>query len=83
MHNWMWFDWIFISKSNKKKIIFFYHPRKLTVRIHTFYVEDLLKEFHPNTIIIYGYEDIKSLGKNYFFIKKECIIYQNNYSKGC
>ena len=60
---------IIYSRLNKKKIIFFYHPRKLVVRIHTFYVEDLLKEFHRNTIIIYGYEDIKSLGKNYFFIK--------------
>ena len=60
---------IIYSRLNKKKIIFFYHPRKLTVRIHTFYVEDLLKEFHPNTVIIYGYEDIKSLGKNYFYIK--------------
>ena len=39
------------------------------VGIHTFYVEDLLKEFRQSTVIIYGYDDIKSFGKNYFFIK--------------
>ena len=39
------------------------------VGIHTFYVEDLLEEFRKSSVIIYGYNDIKSLGKNYFFIK--------------
>ena len=60
---------IIYSRINKKKIIFFYHPRILLVGIHTFYVEDLLKEFRKSIVIIYGYNDIKSLGKNYFFIK--------------
>ena len=60
---------IIYSRINKKKIIFFYHPRILVVGIHTFYVEDLLKEFRKSCIIIYGCNDIKSLGKNYFFIK--------------
>jgi hypothetical protein len=60
---------IIYSRINKKKIIFFYHPRKLAVGIHTFYVEDLLEEFRESSVIIYGYNDIKNLGKNYFFIK--------------
>jgi len=60
---------IIYSRINKKKIIFFYHPRILAVGIHTFYVEDLLKEFRKSSVIIYGYNDIKNLGKNYFFIK--------------
>ena len=60
---------IIYSRINKKKIIFFYHPRILVVGIHTFYVEDLLKEFRKSSVIIYGHNDIKSLGKNYFFIK--------------
>ena len=60
---------IIYSRINKKKIIFFYHPRILLVGIHTFYVEDLLKEFRKSSVIIYGYNDIKNLGKNYFFIK--------------
>ena len=60
---------IIYSRINKKKIIFFYYPRILLVGIHTLYVEDLLKEFHKSIVIIYGYNDIKSLGKNYFFIK--------------
>jgi len=60
---------IIYSRINKKKIIFFYHPRKLVAGIHTFYVEDLLKDFRKSCVIIYGYNDIKNLGKNYFFIK--------------
>ena len=60
---------IIYSRINKKKIIFFYHPRKLAVGIHTFYVEDLLEEFRESSVIIYGYNDVKNFGKNYFFIK--------------
>ena len=62
---------IVLSRVKNKKIIFFYYPRKLTTRIHTFYIEDLFKIFLPKTTVIYGHEahHIK-LGKNYIYIKE-------------
>jgi hypothetical protein len=61
---------IVYSKMNKKKIIFFYHPRKLLTGIHTFYIEDLFRDYHQNFVLIYGHISQKKLGKNYFFIKE-------------
>ena len=60
---------IVLSRTKNKKI-FFYYPRKLTTRIHTFYIEDLFKIFLSNTTVIYGHEvhHIK-LGKNYISTK--------------
>ena len=61
---------IVYSKMNKKKIIFFYHPRKLLTGIHTFYIEDLFKDSNLNFLLIHGHVTDKNLGKNYFFIKE-------------
>ena len=61
---------IIYSRINKKKIIFYYHSRKLTTGIHTYYIEDLFKGYHQHFILIYGHEAKNSLGKNYFFIKE-------------
>ncbi len=67
---------ILSSRATKKKIFFFYYPRKLTTKIHTFYIEDLFKSFSSETIIIYGHEahHIK-LGKNYIYIKENFFKY--------
>ena len=61
---------ILYSKLNKKKTIFFYHPRKLATGIHTFYIEDLFKDSNLNFLLIHGHVTDKNLGKNYFFIKE-------------
>ena len=62
---------ILLSRIKNKKVFFFYYPRKLTTRIHTFYIEDLFENFLSETTIIYGHEahHIK-LGKNYIYIKE-------------
>lgn len=57
----------------KKKIIFFYHPRKLQTFIHTLYIEDLLQNICENCVTIYGHETNKIMGKKYFFIKQSFI----------
>ena len=61
---------IVLSRVKNKKVFFFYYPRKLTTRIHTFYIEDLFKNFLSKTTVIYGHEvhHIK-LGKNYISTK--------------
>ena len=62
---------IVYSKLKSKKIIFFYHPRKLATGIHTFYIEDLFKDYHKKCILIYGHENSnKKFGKSYYFIKE-------------
>ena len=61
---------IIYYKLKNKKIIFFYHPRKLLTFIHTFYIEDLFKDSNLNFLLIHGHVTDKNLGKNYFFIKE-------------
>jgi len=61
---------IIYYKLKNKKIIFFYHPRKLLTSIHTFYIEDLFKDCNQNIVLIYGHLTDKNLGQNYFFIKE-------------
>ena len=39
-------------KLKGKKIIFFYHPKELLTSIHTFYVEDLFRDYHQNFLLI-------------------------------
>ena len=46
---------IIYSRINKKKIIFYYHSRKLTTGIHTYYIEDLFKGYHQHFILIYEF----------------------------
>jgi len=62
---------ILLSKVKNKKVFFFYYPRKLTTGIHTYYIEDLFKNFLSETTIIYGHEaHHMELGKNYIYIKE-------------
>ena len=57
-------------KLKKKKIVFFYHPKKLLTLIHQFYIEDLLEDMSENYSVIYGHEVNKNIGKKYFYIKQ-------------
>ena len=50
-------------KLKKKKIIFFYHPKKSLTLMHKFYIEDLLEDFTENYSVIYGHEVNKNIGK--------------------
>ena len=54
----------------KKKIIFFYHPRKLLTLMHKFYIEDLLEDTCENYSVFYGHEINNNIGKRYFYIKQ-------------
>ena len=57
-------------KLKKKKIVFFYHPKKLLTLMHQFYIEDLLEDMSENYSVIYGHEVNKNIGKKYFYIKQ-------------
>ena len=61
---------IIYFKLKKKKIVFFYHPRKLLTFMHQFYIEDLLENVSENYSVIYGHEVNKNIGKKYFYIKQ-------------
>lgn len=54
----------------KKKIIFFYHPRKLLTHNNMYYIEDLLNQFDEKYLILYGHEVDHLFKKNYFFISQ-------------
>ena len=62
---------ILSSRIKNKKIFFFYYPRKLATGIHTFYIEDLFKNFSSDSTIIYGHEaHHMQLDKSYIYIKE-------------
>ena len=62
---------IFIAKYKKKKVIFFYHPRKRLTLIHNYYIEYIFKNYSlKEYCVIYGHETGFKLGKNYFNIKQ-------------
>ena len=55
----------------KKKIFFFYYPRKLATGIHTFYIEDLFENYLLNYTVIFAHEAYHlKLGKRYIYIKE-------------
>ena len=62
---------ILLSKVKNKKVFFFYYPRKLATGIHTFYIEDLFKNFLLDSTVIFGHEAYHlKLGKRYIYIKE-------------
>ena len=62
---------ILFSRVKNKKVFFFYYPRKLATGIHTFYIEDLFKNFLSDATIIYGHEaHHMQLDKRYIYIKE-------------
>jgi hypothetical protein len=62
---------IFVAKYKKKKVIFFYHPRKRITLIHNYYIEYIFKNYSSKKYsVIYGHDTGFKLGKNYFNIKQ-------------
>ena len=57
-------------KLKKKKIIFFYHPKKSLTLMHKFYIEDLLEDFTENYSVIYGHEVNKNIGKKNYLLNR-------------
>jgi len=70
-------NFIFLFK-NKKKIIFFYHPKKNLTLMHTYYYENLFTQFPKQYRIIYGHVCDHKIGKNYFFLKERLLKYLFN-----
>lgn len=60
-----------------KKVIFFYHPRKLLTLIHTEYIEDLFCKFDEKTLIVFGHEIIELKKKIIIIFHK--VFYSNFY----
>ena len=56
------------SKIINKKIIFFYHPKKLLTLNNTYYLDELFSDFEKEYLVIYGHEVENHKKKNYFFI---------------
>jgi len=54
--------------NSRKKVIFFYHPKKLLTFIHLNYIEDLFNNFNENYLTLYGHEVDKFYEKNHYFI---------------
>jgi len=62
---------ILFSKAKNKKIFFFYYPRELATGIHTFYIEDLFKNFLLDSTVMFGHKTHHmKLDKNYIYIKE-------------
>jgi len=68
---------IFLLK-NKRKIIFFYHPKKNLTLMHTYYYENLFSQFPKQYKIVYGHTCDHKIGKNYFFLKERLLKYLFN-----
>ena len=56
------------SKIINKKIIFFYHPKKLSTLNNTYYLEELFSGFEKEYLVIYGHEVENYNNKNYYFV---------------
>ena len=62
---------IFLAKCKKKKVIFFYHPKKKLTFTHNFHIEYIFKNYSPEKyFIIFGHTTNTKLGQNYFNIKE-------------
>ena len=61
---------IVFLKFKKKKIIFFYHPRKNLTLMHTYYIEYIFRNYSKEYYIIYGHEAESKINKNYIYIKQ-------------
>tara|TARA_B100000315_G_scaffold156010_1_gene144596 strand:+ start:4000 stop:5124 length:1125 start_codon:yes stop_codon:yes gene_type:complete len=57
-----------------KKVIFFYHPRKLLTLIHINYIMDLFNSFNKNYLILYGHEVDKFYEKNHYFVSHSFLL---------
>jgi hypothetical protein len=58
---------IIYSKITHKKIIFFYHPKKLLTLNNVYYLEELFTDFNAEYLVIYGHEVENLKNKNYHY----------------
>jgi len=65
---------IICSKILKKKIIFFYHPRKLLTLNNVYYLSELFSDYKKDYLIIYGHEVENYNNKNYFFLLQSFLL---------
>ena len=63
--------YIFAQKIKKKKIILFYHPKENLTKIHTYYLEKILKK-NKNYKVIYS---SKIFFPNHFYVKELLLKY--------
>ena len=61
---------IIYSKIKNKKIIFYYHPKKLSTLNNIYYIEELFNGFKDEYLVVYGHEVEGYKNKNYFFIQQ-------------
>ena len=66
---------LFLKFIKGKKIILFYHPRKNLTKIHTNYIERLLKGSNKNIYTFYSHEVLSLSKKDYFFLRQGAIKY--------
>ena len=59
---------IIYSKIINKKIIFFYHPKKLLTLNNVYYLDELFSDFSKEYVVIYGHEVDNYKNDNYYFI---------------
>ena len=60
--------------NSRKKVIFFYHPRKLLTFIHLNYIKDLFNSFNEDYLTLYGHEVDKFYEKNHYFISHSFLL---------
>ena len=58
----------------KKKIIFFYNPKKNLTKMHIFYMDDFLLKFYKHNVFFGG----KVILFGYFYIKESLLCYIYN-----
>ena len=61
---------IIYSKIKNKKVIFYYHPKKLLTLNNIYYIEELFLNFKEEYLVIYGHEVEGYKSKNYFFVQQ-------------
>ena len=60
--------------NSRKKVIFFYHPRKLLTFIHLNYIKDLFNNFDKNYLILFGHEVDQFYEENHYYISNNFLL---------
>tara|TARA_B100000035_G_C21028588_1_gene567301 strand:+ start:130 stop:1266 length:1137 start_codon:yes stop_codon:yes gene_type:complete len=63
-----------LSKLRKKKIIFFYHPRKNLTLNHVHYLKDLFSYFYKDYTVLHGHEVKNYKRKHFFYVSQSFLI---------
>ena len=60
--------------NSRKKVIFFYHPRKLLTFIHLNYIKDLFNNFDKDYLILFGHEVDQFYEENHYYISNSFLL---------